>query len=63
MVQTRPYADRMNQGNFALMVVDYVRFDFAEAACSMEELNEMGIPRFRFIGDILKRAVEKGRQQ
>ncbi len=43
MVQTRPYADHMNQGNFALMVVDYVRFDFAEAARSMEELNELGI--------------------
>ena len=43
MVQTRPYADHMNQGNFALMVVDYIRFDFAEAARSMEELNELGI--------------------
>lgn len=43
MVQTRPYADHMNQGNFALMVVDYIRFDFEEAARSMEELNELGI--------------------
>ncbi len=43
MVQTRPYADHMNQGNFALIVVDYIRFDFAEAARSMEELNELGI--------------------
>ena len=38
MVQTRPYADHMNQGNFALIVVDYVRFDFDEVARSMEEL-------------------------
>lgn len=43
MVQTRPYADHMNQGNFALIVVDYVRFDFAEVLRSMEELNELGI--------------------
>lgn len=43
MVQTRPYADHMNQGNFALIVVDYVRFDLEEAARSMEELNELGI--------------------
>ena len=43
MVQTRPYADHMNRGNFALIVVDYVRFDYEEAARSMEELNEPGI--------------------
>lgn len=43
MVQTRPYADHMNQGNFALIVVDYVRYDLDEAARSMEELNELGI--------------------
>lgn len=43
MVQTRPYADHMNQGNFALIVVDYVRFDFDEVARSMDELNELGI--------------------
>ena len=43
MVQTRPYADHMNRGNFALIVVDYVRFDYEEAARSMEELNERGI--------------------
>ena len=43
MVQTRPYADHMNQGNFALIVVDYVRFDFDEVACTMEELNTLGI--------------------
>ena len=43
MVQTRPYADHMNRGNFALIVVDNVRFDFEEVARSMEELNELGI--------------------
>ena len=43
MVQTRPYADHMTRGNFALIVVDYVRFDYEEAARSMEELNELGI--------------------
>ena len=43
MVQTMPYADHMNRGNFALIVVDYVRFDYEEAARSMEELNELGI--------------------
>lgn len=30
MVQTRPYDEHMNQGNFALIVVDYIRFDFHE---------------------------------
>ncbi|MCM1467248.1 MAG: helix-turn-helix domain-containing protein [Alistipes sp.] len=43
LVQTRPYSDHMNQGNFALIVVDYVRFDFDEVRRSMEELNELGI--------------------
>lgn len=43
MVQTRPYADHMNRGNFALIVVDYVRFDFKEVAVTLEELNELGI--------------------
>ena len=43
MVQTRPYADHMNRGNFALIVVDYVRVDYDEAARRMEELNELGI--------------------
>lgn len=31
MVQTRPFEEHMNQGNFALCVVDYVRFDLEEA--------------------------------
>lgn len=43
IVQTRPYADHMNQGNFAMIVVDDVRFDFEEVARSMEELNNLGI--------------------
>ncbi len=43
LVQTRPYEDHMNQGNFALIVVDDVRFDFAEVAKTMEELNDLGI--------------------
>lgn len=43
MVQTRPYKDHMNEGNFALLVVDYVRFDFQEAEKTMLELIELGI--------------------
>lgn len=43
MVQTRPYKDHMNQGNFALIVVDYLRFDFDEVIRSTEELIELGI--------------------
>lgn len=43
IVQTRPYEDHMNQGNFAMIVVDDVRFDFEEVARSMEELYALGI--------------------
>lgn len=43
LVQTKPYADHMNQGNFALIVVDYVRFDFDEVERAMEELVELAI--------------------
>lgn len=43
VVQTRPYSDHMNQGNIALMVVDYVRFDFDEVYKSIIELNDLGI--------------------
>lgn len=43
LVQTRPFADHMNQGNFALLVIDYVRYDFDEARRAMEELIELGI--------------------
>lgn len=43
MVQTRPYEDHMNRGNFALIVVDYLRFDFEKVIDSMVELNALGI--------------------
>ena len=43
LVQTRPYDEHMNRGNFALIVVDYIRFDFEEVKISLEELNELGI--------------------
>ena len=43
LVQTRPYEDHMNRGNFALIVIDYVRFDFDEVERTMGELNELGI--------------------
>ena len=67
LVQTRPYKDHMNRGNFALIVVDYVRFDYGEVARTMEELNELGISGLaisvvddrEYIPDaILKRADE-----
>ena len=57
----------MNRGNFALIVVDYVRFDYGEVARTMEELNELGISGLaisvvddrEYIPDaILKRADE-----
>ena len=37
LVQTKPYEDHMNQGNFALIVVDYVRFDFDEVEKNIME--------------------------
>ena len=43
VVQNRLYKDHMNQGNFALVVVDDARFDFEEFGKIMEELNESGI--------------------
>ncbi|MCR5106448.1 MAG: PucR family transcriptional regulator ligand-binding domain-containing protein [Eubacterium sp.] len=43
LVQTKPYANHMNQGNFALIVVDYVRFNFEEVIEAMEELAGLGI--------------------
>ena len=42
-VQTKPYDDHMNPGNFALIVIDYLRFSFKEAYEAMMELNELGI--------------------
>ncbi len=43
LVQTKPYKNHMNQGNFALIVVDYVRFDFDEVEKALDELVELGI--------------------
>lgn len=43
LVQTRPYEDYMNYGNFALIVIDNVRFDFGELKKTMEELSGLGI--------------------
>ena len=43
LVQTKPYADHMNPGNFALMVIDYLRFDMETAYDAMIELNTLGI--------------------
>lgn len=43
LVQTKPYADHMNPGNFALMVIDYLRFDMDTAYDAMIELNTLGI--------------------
>ncbi len=43
VVLTRPYDEHMNRGNFAMMVVDFERFDFEEAYRSMVELNDLGI--------------------
>lgn len=46
LVQTKPYKDHMNPGNFALLVVDYKRFSMDEAYDAMVELNELGISGF-----------------
>lgn len=43
LVQTKPYADHMNPGNFALMVIDYLRLDMETAYDAMIELNTLGI--------------------
>ena len=43
MVQTRPFNDHMNPGNFALIVVDYVRFTMESVFDVMTELNDLGI--------------------
>lgn len=43
LCQTKPYADHMSRGNFALVVVDYVRFDMQEAAATAHELYDLGI--------------------
>lgn len=43
LCQTRPYADHMSRGNFAMIVVDYVRFDMAEVISTARELFDLGI--------------------
>lgn len=43
MVQTRPYKDHMNPGNFALLVVDYLRYTMDDVFETMIELNAIGI--------------------
>ncbi|MCI6732538.1 MAG: helix-turn-helix domain-containing protein [Lachnospiraceae bacterium] len=43
MVQTRPFSDHMNPGNFALIVVDYVRFTMESVFDVMTELNDLSI--------------------
>ena len=43
LCQTRPYADHMSRGNFALIVVDFVRFDMEELVAAAHELYELGI--------------------
>lgn len=67
LVQTKPYEDHMNQGNFALIVVDYVRFDFDEVEKTLEELMKLGISglgisvvddREKIPGSIIRRANE-----
>ncbi len=67
LVQTRPYEEHMNHGNFALIVVDYIRFDFKEVKKTMEELNDLGISglaisvvddKEKIPGTIIKKANE-----
>ncbi|MGN0368802.1 MAG: helix-turn-helix domain-containing protein [Wujia sp.] len=43
LCQTKPYSEHMNQGNFALVVIDYVRFNIEQAYETMLELYELGI--------------------
>ena len=41
LVQTKPYKEHMNPGNFALIVVDYMRFTMEQAYDTMIELNAL----------------------
>lgn len=43
MVQTKPFEDHMNPGNFALIVIDDVRFTLEKIPEIMTELNDLGI--------------------
>lgn len=43
MVQSRPFQDHMNPGNFALIVVDDIRYGIGDVPAVMRELNDLGI--------------------
>ncbi len=43
LVQTKPYDEHMNRGNYALLVVDYERYKPDDILAVMEELNDLGI--------------------
>lgn len=46
VVMTRPFADHMNAGDFALCSVDFDRFGWAEVKSAMRELDELKISGF-----------------
>ena len=46
LCQTKPYVDHMNRGNFALVVVDDIRFNLEEAYLTMLELSDLGISAY-----------------
>ena len=46
VVMSRPFADHMNQGDFALCSVDFERFDWHEVEKVMRELNDLKISGF-----------------
>ncbi len=46
LVQTKPYDEHMNRGNFALMVIDYARYFPEDIPEVMEELNALGVSGF-----------------
>ncbi len=46
LVQTEPYDEHMNRGNFALLVVDYERYSMNEVCGIMERLDRLGISGF-----------------
>lgn len=46
VVMSRPFADHMNQGDFALCSVDFKHFDWHEVEKVMRELNDLKISGF-----------------
>ena len=48
MVQTRPFAEHMNQGNFALCVVDYVRLILRKRRKSWKNCMDLEFPDLGF---------------